>query len=87
MKVKRVNQLLENNAEELAQEYDFTYDYEYYDYIIDSYINGQKQQMFNLFNNLDNESKKAFFEYLDNTTYNDSNDIKKLLIDYLIDND
>ena len=36
-------------AEDLAKELDFTHDYEYFDYIIDSLVNGNRSQVKKLF--------------------------------------
>jgi hypothetical protein len=36
---------MKNRAETLAKEYDFEHEHEYYDYIVDSLINGQKKQV------------------------------------------
>lgn len=55
-------------AEDLAKEYDFTSSEEYYAYIVISLINGQRQQVKNLFNQLNNSDKEYFLNsFLDNS--------------------
>lgn len=49
----------------LAKELDFKTEHEYFDYMIDSYINGQFGQCRNLFYALRKEDKKAFIRYCD----------------------
>lgn len=47
-------------AEDLAKEYDFDNEYAYFEYIVDSLINGQRQQVRDLFNKMTAESKEYF---------------------------
>ena len=51
----------------LAKELDFTTETEYFDYLIESYINGQFTQCRNLFNAMKKEDKKEFIKYVDNS--------------------
>ena len=44
----------------LAKEFDFDKDYEYYEYIIDSWINGQKQQVISLYKDMKPEDRQYF---------------------------
>jgi hypothetical protein len=55
-------------AATLAKEYDFTTDTEYFDYIVDSLINGDRAQVRQLFNKMHNSDKENFLiNYLDKT--------------------
>jgi ADP-ribosylglycohydrolase len=47
-------------AEDLAKDYDFTDESEYFNYIIESLINGQRQQVRSLFNDMHNCDKERF---------------------------
>jgi len=51
----------------LAKELDFTTETEYFDYLIESHINGQFTQCRNLFNTMKKEDKKEFIKYVDNS--------------------
>lgn len=51
---------MKNRAETLAKEYDFEHEHEYYDYIVDSLINGQRQQVKNLFNQMHSDDQQYF---------------------------
>jgi hypothetical protein len=57
----------------LAKELDFTIESEYFDYCIDSYINGQRSQCRNLFAKMKKEDQKNLLrwlkEYGDNEIY------------------
>lgn len=54
-------------AETLAREYDFTTKFEYFDYIIDSLINGNRSQVKDLFNQMKGTDQKEFLvDYLQN---------------------
>ncbi len=48
------------DAEDLARDYEFEYDYEYFNYIVESLIKGQRQQVRNLFNAMSDHSKQEF---------------------------
>lgn len=50
-------------ASALAKEYDFENDFEYFEYIEDSFINGQRQQARNLYKVLDTDGRKDFYNY------------------------
>ena len=55
-------------AVNLAKDYDFQGEDEYFDYIIDSMINGQRKQVRDLFNKMENSDKQNFLiNYLDLT--------------------
>ena len=51
---------MKKRAETLAKEYDFEFENEYYDYIVVSLINGQRQQVRELFNQMHNDDKQYF---------------------------
>ena len=52
-------------AETLAREYDFETKEEYFDYIVESLINGQRQQVRKLFNQMKAYDQKEFLvDYL-----------------------
>ena len=54
---------------ELAKEYDFNTKEEYFDYIILSVLNGQRQQCIKLFNQMQNPDKLEFLtEYIEPAT-------------------
>jgi len=46
------------------KDYEFKSIEDYFDYIVDSQINGNHQQVKDLFKKLDNGQKKTFFNYL-----------------------
>ncbi len=52
----------------LAKELDFTTEQEYFDYMIDTHINGQFTQCRNLFNEMSRTNQKEFIIYLDNSS-------------------
>lgn len=61
---------------------------DYFDYIIESKINGQRKQARELFNELSNEQKRQFFDYVDTVYYYDEHDngvkgITAELVNYL----
>lgn len=68
-------------AEDLAKEYDFQEKEEYFDYIVDSLINGHRQQVRDLFNKMKPESRREFLiDYLDESIgYHKS--VKNICID------
>lgn len=47
----------------IYKDYDFNSLEEYYNYIIDSLINGNFSQVKNLYNKLNKENKKEFYSY------------------------
>lgn len=51
----------------LAKELDFNTSIEYFDYCIDSHINGNLGQCKNLFKAMKKEDKKELIQYIDNT--------------------
>ena len=51
---------MKKRVESLAKEYDFDFVNEYYDYIVVSLINGQRQQVRDLFNQMHNDDKQYF---------------------------
>lgn len=55
-------------AEDLAKEYDFKTDDDYFNYIVESLINGNRQQVRDLFNKMITYDKQRFLtEHLDIT--------------------
>jgi nucleoid-associated protein YejK len=62
----------ENNAEKLALEHDFETAEEYYDYIELSLSNGNRQQVLNLFEELDKNAKKEFMDYSKTMRYDET---------------
>ena len=53
-------------AEDLAKEYDFKTKEEYYNYIVESLVNGQRQQVKDLFNAMHKDDQQNFLiNYLD----------------------
>lgn len=66
----------------LAKDLDFTAPYEYYEYMVESYINGNFSQCKHLFQALTKEDKKDSLVYI-KTTYNMSaNNIDREVYDY-----
>jgi len=57
------------HADTLAREYELgNENYNFYDYIVESLINGQRQQVRDLFNMMSKDSKSDFLRnYLNNT--------------------
>jgi len=55
---------------ELAKSYDFENVPQYFDYIVDSYYNGQKQQCKELHSQLDAEGRAHFLIHLQETCSN-----------------
>ena len=51
---------------ELAISYDFSTEQEYFNYIIDSEINGQPQQVLSLYQEMQQNDKNLFIHYLVN---------------------
>ena len=47
-------------AEDLAKDYDFETRDDYFNYIVDSLVNGQRQQVRNLFNQMKSEDQREF---------------------------
>lgn len=47
-------------AEDLAKDFDFTTEQEYFDYIVESLVNGQRQQVRSLFNKMHKDSQQEF---------------------------
>ena len=53
-------------AEDLAKDYDFQTESEYFDYIIESMVNGQRQQVKELFSNMHPSDQSRFLiDHLD----------------------
>lgn len=53
-------------AQTLAKEYGFETEQEYYNYIVSSLVNGQRQQVKDLFNEMHKDSQQDFLiNYLD----------------------
>ena len=54
------------HAEDLAKEYGWDYPSQYFEYIVESLINGQRQQVRDLFNRMSPDSKDVFLnQYLE----------------------
>ena len=54
------------HAEDLAKEYEWEYPSQYFEYIVESLINGQRQQVRDLFNEMSPDSKEVFLnQYLE----------------------
>ena len=54
------------HAEDLAKEYEWEYPSQYFEYIVESLINGQRQQVRDLFNEMSPDSKDVFLnQYLE----------------------
>ena len=72
------------HAEDLAKEYDFNTKEEYFNYIVDSLINGQRQQVKNLFVKMNNDSMLEFLnDFLnDDNSYHTST--RKICINALL---
>lgn len=57
---------MKKRAHTLAKEYDFNSEHEFYDYIVNSLINGNRQQVKELFNSMHKDSQQDFLiNYLD----------------------
>lgn len=48
------------HAQDLAKDYDFTNENDFYQYIVESLINGQRSQVRTLFNAMHKDSKQDF---------------------------
>jgi len=86
MKIKRFDEMeteniSESNATELAKGYDWDNDYEYFEYIEDSLINGNRSQVNKLFDALDKEGKKEYFAYAKENNH----EAREYLIDHIFD--
>ena len=68
----------------LAKELDFTAEWQYYQYIIDSWYNGQKTQALKLYNQMKKEDRKEFLNSIDETMTTNSNELKDYIIDTLV---
>lgn len=69
----------------LAKDHEFSTEEEYFNYIIDSYINGQRQQVRELFNDMRKEDKEDFlFNYLNSGGKETNEAIKKICIEELL---
>ena len=69
---------------ELAKELDFNSEIDYFNYIIESFVNGNKQQCIKLFNKLDRNNKVYFMtQFLDEESETDKR-VKEILIIELI---
>jgi len=65
------------SAKDLAKDHDFTTDIEFFDYIEESLINGQRKQMNDLFKMMDKDSRKAFFDYAEENNFKSIKEISK----------
>jgi hypothetical protein len=64
----------------LAKELDFESQHEYYDYIIDSMTNGQRQQARNLYRDLLKDDKERFLIYLSHFSRETEQEMTKTLL-------
>ncbi len=64
----------------ILREYEFGTIQEYYEYILLSIINGQRQQAINLARRLSNEQKKQAIEHLEVYVSNQADECKKLIL-------
>lgn len=62
------------------REYEFETIQEYYEYILQSIINGQRQQAINLAKLLSKEQKKQAIEHLEIYVSNQADECKKLIL-------
>lgn len=70
-------------AETLAREYDFETKEQYFDYIIESLVNGHRQQVRDLFNQMRKYDQREFLiDYLSDHGYEKS--VKNICIDELL---
>jgi hypothetical protein len=53
-------------SKKTLKDYEFNYIEDYFSYIVDSQINGNNQQVKDLFKKLSNEQKNLFMDYLQN---------------------
>ena len=53
-----------SNHKQLAKEYDFNHPTDYFNYIVESNINGQFEQVKNLFDAMTSNSKREFMTYI-----------------------
>jgi len=66
---------------ELAQYNDFEQDFEYFDYIVDSWISGQKQQVLSLYKDMQKGDRNDFVtNHLDETNQIYASEIKSYLL-------
>jgi uncharacterized membrane protein len=72
---------MKKSLKNLAKSYDFKEGYEYYEYIVASYINGQFAQMESLFNKLGKEDRKDFIRWVND---NYENELKLTLLNEVI---
>ena len=73
------------DAKDLAKDYEFESAYEYFEYIVDSLINGQRQQVRNLFNQMSDFSKRTFLNDFLNDDSGHHTSTRKICIGELID--
>ena len=87
MKIKKVSDMglikESSNTLELAKEYDWEEEYEYFNYIADSLTNGQHKQVMDLFNALNSDGKKEFLDYVKNNS--NFTDVSEYIKDRIVD--
>ncbi len=77
--------IIKDHLLDLAKGLDFDSEIQYFDYIVGSLINGQRQQVKKLFAAMLIEDQKEFlFEYIDNDSLN-QNEVYIICIDVLFD--
>ena len=68
---------------ELSTELEFSTEWEYFDYIIDSHLNGQPQQVKQLFDAMQENDRNHFVHYLCNeslTLMDERSDIMQIIL-------
>jgi hypothetical protein len=68
----------------LAIDHDFSQESHYFQYIVDSWIVGQRKQALSLFNAMRKEDKKEFLNSINETMTTNSNELKNYIIDNII---
>jgi len=70
----------------LAAELDFQYEYEYFEYMVDSHVLGNFSQCRDLFKDMSIKDRKSFIEYIQNSNHASEslNDMYQFYIDLAI---
>lgn len=74
---------MKKSLKTLAKELELSSPYEYYNYCIDSHINGNFSQCRELFSDMSKEDQKGLIRYIESGEYSDSPVIKKFYFDLL----
>jgi superfamily I DNA and RNA helicase len=71
-------------SQKMIKAYDFETIQDYYDYVLLSEINGQRQQVYSLVKSMSKEQKKECLAYLkENTSGSDSKIVQNILLETL----